>query len=99
MNPMNDPWVRSRVIWMRDQQPDHLRNLVRQPEALRASLDQAVQAARRVQHRAAKAGVVAEELALAELCPVTNPPENQLPISDREWEKMQGTLKSAGVEM
>lgn len=102
-NPKNDRWLESRLIWMRDNQPGRLRELMQDPAKLVALLIDAVQTARRVWWEAEQAGTDpsdAQEMALAVLCPAEEPdPDRELPLAQKEWAAIQQAVRSAPVEM
>lgn len=102
-NPKEDKWLWSRLQWLKDNQPQRLRELAREPAKLLVVLDQAVQSARQAWLRAEKAGAdkeQAKEIGLSVLCPEQeNPPEPlELPIADKEWEAIKEAVKSAPDE-
>jgi len=96
-----DPWMPMRLMWMKDHQPQRLRELAVKPAELLAALDTEVQEARKVHHlnlQARTTPEVALELAMNQLCPVADRPA-EFPISEKEWRRMEAMLRPESEEM
>jgi hypothetical protein len=98
-DPRKDRWFWDRLMWMRDHQPDYLRELSDDPATLVDVVAANLYSAGKVQHDLSQQGhpaSVAEELAREVLCPAeVEPDRDALPISDQEWERIKAAVNSA----